>query len=106
MIKDNVLCVMLEAGSSYCLPSTEKAVSAPLSRLRLKKERDSVLKLLRSTGIDSASLGSLAVAGRCDNPIPNRFLAPIDCSKILAQRSEPEFVLPAYIAWRAGMTTL
>jgi hypothetical protein len=34
-------------------------------------------------GINSASLCSLA--GRYDNPIPTRFLAPIDCSKILAQ---------------------
>ncbi len=33
--------------------------------------------------IDSASLFSLA--GRYDNPIPTRFLAPIDCYKILAQ---------------------
>jgi hypothetical protein len=31
-------------------------------------------------GIDSASLCRLA--GRYDNPIPTRFLAPIDCSKI------------------------
>ncbi len=33
-------------------------------------------------GFDSASLCSLA--GRYDNPIPARFLAPIDCSKIPA----------------------
>ncbi len=25
------------------------------------------------------------LAGRCDNPIPTRFLAPIDCLKIPAQ---------------------
>ncbi len=36
-------------------------------------------------GIDSASLCSLA--GRNDNPIPSRFLALIDCSKIPAQIS-------------------
>ncbi len=35
--------------------------------------------------IDSASLCSLA--GRYDNPIPIRFLAPIDCSKIAAQEN-------------------
>ncbi len=40
-------------------------------------------KLLRRAGIDSTSLCSLA--GRYDNPIPNRFLAPIDCSNIPAQ---------------------
>jgi hypothetical protein len=36
----------------------------------------------RYHGIDSASLCSLA--GRYDNPIPTRFLAPIDCLKIPA----------------------
>ncbi len=36
----------------------------------------------RFQGIDSASLCSLA--GRYDNPIPTRFLVPIDCSKIPA----------------------
>ncbi len=39
-------------------------------------------KLLRSPGIDFASLFSLA--GRYGNPIPTRFLAPIDCYKITA----------------------
>ncbi len=33
---------------------------------------------------DSASLFSLA--GRYDNTIPTRFLAPLDCSEIPAQR--------------------
>ncbi len=33
-------------------------------------------------GMNSASLCSLA--GRYDNPIPTRFLAPIDCLKIPA----------------------
>jgi hypothetical protein len=37
----------------------------------------------RFQGIDSASLCS--PAGRYDNPIPTRFLASIDCSKIPAQ---------------------
>jgi hypothetical protein len=36
----------------------------------------------RFQGIKSASLCSLA--GRYDNPIPTRFLAPIDCLKIPA----------------------
>ncbi len=38
----------------------------------------------RFQGMNSASLCSLA--GRYDNPIPTRFLAPIDCLKIPAQR--------------------
>ncbi len=37
----------------------------------------------RFQGMNSASLFSLA--DRYDNPIPTRFLAPIDCLKILAQ---------------------
>jgi hypothetical protein len=36
----------------------------------------------RFQGMNSASLCSLA--GRYDNPIPTRFLAPIDCLKIPA----------------------
>jgi hypothetical protein len=39
--------------------------------------RARIFKLLRSPGIDSASLCSLA--GRYANPIPTQFLAPIDC---------------------------
>ncbi len=41
--------------------------------------------------MNSASLCSLA--GRYDNPIPTRFLAPIDCLKILAQH----FIFPLYL---------
>jgi hypothetical protein len=55
----------------------------PSSRSRLAA-RDYIFKLLRSPEIDSASLCSLA--GRYDNPIPTRFLAP-ECSKIPAQQS-------------------
>jgi hypothetical protein len=39
---------------------------------------------------DSASLCSLA--GRYDNPIPTRFLAPIDCLKVQALSTETQFV--------------
>jgi hypothetical protein len=49
--------------------------------------RDGIVKTFkeprnRFQGIDSASLYSLA--DLYDNPIPVRFLAPIDCSKIPA----------------------
>ncbi len=47
-----------------------------------------IFKLLRRPGIDSDSLCRLA--GRYDNPIPTRFLAPIDCSKIPAQIPNPD----------------
>jgi hypothetical protein len=39
----------------------------------------------RFQGMNSATLCSLA--GRYDNPIPTRFLAPLDCLKIPAQAS-------------------
>jgi hypothetical protein len=39
----------------------------------------------RFQGINSARLCSLA--GRYDNPIPSRFLAPINCLKIQALRT-------------------
>jgi hypothetical protein len=42
-----------------------------------------IFKLLRSPGIDFASLCILA--GRYDNPIPTPFLAPLYCYKIPAQ---------------------
>jgi hypothetical protein len=41
-------------------------------------------------GIDSASLIIYSLAGRYDNPIPTRFLALIDCSKIPALPSASE----------------
>ncbi len=49
-----------------------------------KDARDGIFELLRRPGINSCSLCSLA--GRYDNPIPTRFLAPIDCAKIPAQK--------------------
>jgi hypothetical protein len=45
--------------------------------------KDGIFKPLRSLGIDSANLCSLA--DRYDNPIPTRLSAPIDSSKIPAQ---------------------
>jgi hypothetical protein len=55
------------------------------SRARICKLwlRTGIFKLLRSSGIDSASLCNLA--SRYDSLILTRFLAPIDCSKIPAQ---------------------
>ena len=44
------------------------------------------VNLLRSPGIDSARLFSLA--GRYDNPIPTRLKAQIDCFNIPAQGNE------------------
>jgi hypothetical protein len=69
--------------------------------------RDGIFKLLRSPGIDSAILCSLA--GRYGNPVPTRFLAPIECFWILAPgkfrnkntifRFVPNAVLCDYLVW-------
>ncbi len=43
-----------------------------------------IFKLLRSPRIDSKEPippGRVALAGRYDNPVPTRFLAPVDCKK-------------------------
>jgi hypothetical protein len=45
----------------------------------------------RFLGMNFASLCSLA--GRYDNPIPTRFLGPIDCLKIPAQDAKPRAYL-------------
>jgi hypothetical protein len=45
-----------------------------------------MFKLVMSPGIDSKeSIPSAYVAGRYDNPIPTRFLAPTECLKITAR---------------------
>jgi hypothetical protein len=52
-----------------------------------KDPRDGILKLLRSPRIYSIrnhSARMCSLAGRYDNPIPTRFLAPNDCLKIPA----------------------
>jgi len=52
--------------------------------------RGGIFKLLWSPGIDSKESippAYVALAGRYDNSIPTRLLAPIDCSKMSAQPS-------------------
>ncbi len=56
-------------------------------RVQVSTETVVIFKFWRSSGIDSASLCSLA--GRYDNPLPTRFLALIDRSKIPAQKRGP-----------------
>jgi hypothetical protein len=67
----------------------------------------------RYQGMNSASLCRQAV--RYNNPIPPRFLAPIDCLKIPAGIFKPLWspgidakasIPPTYVAWRAGTITL
>jgi hypothetical protein len=48
-----------------------------------------IFKRLWSPGIDSAA--NVCLGGRYDNPIPPRFLAPIDCLKIPALHLKVQF---------------
>ncbi len=57
----------------------------------------------RFLGTDSAILCSLA--GRYDNPIPIRFLAPIDCSRIPAQHS-CHITFSVHLCFESTVTTL
>jgi hypothetical protein len=57
---------------------TGRSLSSRLCCLSFKEPKN------RFQGTNSARLGSLA--GQSDNPIPARFLAPIDCLKITAQK--------------------
>ncbi len=54
---------------------------------QLNRKQSPNFKLLSSTGIDSMNRfrQPMEPGGQQDNPIPTRFLAPIDCSKIPAQ---------------------
>jgi hypothetical protein len=58
--------------------------------------RDGIFKLLRSLRIDSNFQGIhfarlCSLAGRYDNPIPTRFLAPNNCYKIPALEMRTNF---------------
>ncbi len=62
----------------------------PLLQLEIQESQSPYFSMFmeprnRFQGMKSASLFSLA--GRYDNPIPTRFLAPVDCLKIPAQAS-------------------
>jgi hypothetical protein len=63
---------------------------------------DDIFNLLRSPGIDfkeSIPLSYVAWrAGRYDNPIPTRFLAPIDCSEIQVLEQLPRRLGLLYIS--------
>ena len=53
--------------------------------IEVKRTEAVFLKLLWSPGIDSKKLipPAYALAGLYNSPIPARFLAPLDCSKLL-----------------------
>jgi hypothetical protein len=97
----NVLRLRETEGEGYILHSRQSQLVERGGRVRTRKRRhqktlgllsympspservrDGIFKLLRSLGIDSAILCSLA--GRYDNPVPTWLLAPIDYYKIPA----------------------
>ncbi len=67
---------------SLLLYDVQCSCSILFSFAKFLNTRNGIFILLRIPGIDSVSLCGLA--GRYDNPIPTRFLAPIDCYKIPA----------------------
>ncbi len=69
---------MTRCGHTFCYACLLRTIEQTA-----RQARDGILKLFRSPGIDSARLHRLA--SRYDNPLPTRFLAPKDCSKIPAQ---------------------
>jgi hypothetical protein len=106
----NTVCMPCRVSTLGCPMSIVHAFSSSSLHHVYNVQSDQICKLLRSLGIDSkesippayvawragtttlfllgidpASLCSMA--GRYDNPIPTRFLAPIDCSKIPALSS-------------------
>ncbi len=66
----------IDSGAPYTFKNTGSEAKQPGGIGSL----ESILGLLKSLKIR-------ALAGRYDNPIPTRFLAPIDCLKIPAQHS-------------------
>jgi hypothetical protein len=72
------------ANSAYFRDRQDR--SKKINWIEVKRTEAVFLKLLWSPGIDSKELilPAHALAGLYSNPIPARFLAPLDCSKVPA----------------------
>jgi hypothetical protein len=68
------------------IPEIGKIEGKKTNWIEVKQTEAVCLKLLWSPGIDSKELipPAYALAGLYNNPIPARFLAPLDCSKVPA----------------------
>jgi hypothetical protein len=68
------------------IPETGKIEAKKTNWIEVKLTEAVILKLLWSPGIDSKELipPAYALEGLYNNPIPARFLAPLDCSKVPA----------------------
>ncbi len=76
----------IAACTLYTVLLVQYLLHLPVMYRYLKARQRRYFKVVRSPGINSASLCTLA--GRYDNPIPTPFLAPIDSFKI-----------PALVGW-------
>ncbi len=72
-----------EAKRTWLIPEIDKIEAKKTNWIEVKWTEAVFRKLLWSPGIDSKELiqPAYALAGLYNNPIPARFLAPLDCSK-------------------------
>jgi hypothetical protein len=100
MVRDGILKLLRSPGIDLkeSIPPTYVACRARICKPFKKPRNRFPAWRNRSLGIDSRlhkRLKIRALAGRFDNPIPTRFLALIECSKIPAQNcNRCEFVPP------------
>jgi hypothetical protein len=73
----------IEAERTQLIPEIGKIKAKKTNWIEVKQTEAVFLKLLWSPGIDSKELipPAFALGGLHNNPIPARFLAPLDCSK-------------------------
>ncbi len=74
----------IEAERTLLIPEIGKMEANKTNWIEVKQTEAVFLKLLWSPGIYSKELipPAYALAGLYINPIPARFLAPLDCSKV------------------------
>jgi hypothetical protein len=76
----------IEAERTLLIPEIGKIEAKKTNWIEVKRTEAVFVKLLWSPGIDSKELipPAYVLAGLYNNPIPTRFLAPLDCSKVPA----------------------
>jgi hypothetical protein len=71
----------IKAERTRLIPEIGKIEAKKTNWIEVKRTQAVFLKLLWSPGIDSNEFISPALVGLYNDPIPARFLAPLDCSK-------------------------
>jgi hypothetical protein len=76
----------IEVERTQLIPEIGKIEAKKTNWIEVKRTEAVFLKLLWSPGINSKELipPAYVLAGLYNNPIPARFLAPLDCSKVPA----------------------